>query len=361
MNLVRLPRFLLPLILRSQPEYPVAYPQPLPGSVVAVPFTPDGAFDDFARERKLPDCAVSFLFRAGIWSARASKSGFVPSTMHAEFSDDPDQAVRKLIAAGAVRRVKAGVRINESPYWTLVNEKDVTRDAEREEAEVARKRELERTRKQRQRDRDKAEREARVSAGVTPVSRETSAGVPPEKTAKRKKPQVKGNAVPRDIGVTSRGTEAPSRARARQDDFDFELDQGLVSQSSAVDAGVRARGNSDAELIDAVIEAVAERGHFGLDRATALTVGMSAVARRKAGPPTDRARYASTVIANEIDLYAKLLRGIAPPLAEILAEPRLPPEYHPFASDGGPEPTCVTCKTKKSNYRHEIPEQAVAI
>ena len=168
-------------------------------------------------------------------------------------------------------------------------------------------------------------------------------------------------------GSVSRSVpEGPSRARADQDlnqdqgpdDFDFELDPALVSQSSAVDAG--ARGASDSELAAAVIEAVRNREHFDLDPATALRVGEAAVARRKKGPPTDRAAYAKVVIANEKDLYAKLLRDIAPPLAEIVAAPDLPPEVHPFLSDGALEPTCLTCNTKETNYRHQLSRQAVA-
>jgi hypothetical protein len=324
-----------------------------------MPLIIDDEFHVFARERRLPPCALSFLILAGSWSARESRSGFVPSSMLADFSDDFAQAERTLCSAGILKRVKAGVRIVEGHGVTVVNTRDVTRDAEREEAEAARKRELERTRKQRQREKEKAEREARISAGVTPASRETSTDVPPEKTGKRKKPQVNASDVPRDIGVTSRGTEVPSRARADQDlDFDFDLDSSLVSQSSVVDAG--ARGASDGELAGAVIAAVREREHFDLDRTTALKVGVIAVGRRKKGPPTDRAAYAAAVIANEKDLYVELLRDIAPPLAEIVAGQGMPPDAHLFRSDGARPPSCLTCSTPENNYRHQAFRQEAA-
>jgi hypothetical protein len=167
----------------------------------------------------------------------------------------------------------------------------------------------------------------------------------------------------RDVSAFS-SADSPDNASSRSKDldvdfdFDFDPDSSLVSQSSAVDAG--ARGASDAELAAAVIGAVREREHFDLDPATALRVGVAAVARRKAGPPTDRAAYAKVVIANEKDLYAKLLRGVAPPLAEITAAPDQPPEIHPFASDGALEPTCLTCNTKEHNYRHQVPRKAAA-
>ena len=156
-------------------------------------------------------------------------------------------------------------------------------------------------------------------------------------------------------------TEPPSRARADFDpDFDFDLDSSPVSQSSAVDAGAGARGASDDELAEAVVAAVRAREHFDLDRATALKVGVMAVSRRKKGPPTDRAAYAAAVILNEKDLYADLLRDVAPPLGEILAEPVLPPDGHPFRSDGADRPTCLTCYTPETNYRHQPVRQEAA-
>jgi len=195
-----------------------------------------------------------------------------------------------------------------------------------------------------------------VSRRAAKSSMPADVGIPPVAVPQRNASRSVSGSVP----------EGSSRARADQDlnqdqgldDFDFELDPALVSQSSAVDAG--ARGESDDELAAAVIEAVREREHLDLDRATALRVGEAAVARRRQGPPTDRARYAATVIANEKDLYAKLLRGVAPPLAEIISAPGLPPEAHPFRSDGSIEPTCLTCHTREANYRHQVSRQDVA-
>jgi len=205
-----------------------------------MPLIVDDEFHVFARERRLPPCALSFLMLAGSWSARESRSGFVPNSMLADFSDDFAQAEGTLCSAGILKRVKAGVRIIEGRGLTVVNARDVTRDAEREEAEAERKREQERARKQRQREREKAERADRMSADVTPMSRGTSVDVTPEKTRERKKPQVNPNDVPRDIGVTSRGTPGPSRAGARGFDFDFnQREENQVSQSGVSDAGAR--------------------------------------------------------------------------------------------------------------------------
>lgn len=109
-----------------------------------------------------------------------------------------------------------------------------------------------------------------------------------------------------------------------------------------------------------MITAVAKREFFDLDRPTALKVGVMAVSRRKKGPPTDRAAYAAAVISNEKDLYAELLREVAPPRAEIFAERNQTPDGHPFRSDGATPPTCLTCSTPETNYRHEAFRQEAA-
>lgn len=200
------------LIPLARPEMTsvAVLPAPRSSGAVLMPFTLNDSFDDFAREHKLPDCAVSFLSWAGLWSARASKSGFVPSTMHAEFSDDPDRAVRALLAAGAVRRVKAGVRIAESPCWTLLNAKDVSRDIERERAEAEGQRAAWRAKKQGQRAAKRAEKRERIAAGVPGVSPETNADVPRENPGDPRKPQVNSGHVPGDIAGTSPGTAKTS-------------------------------------------------------------------------------------------------------------------------------------------------------
>src|SRR5262249_41443611 len=135
-----------------------------------MPFIVDDAFEDFAREHKLPDCSVSFLMRAGSWSARTSRSGFVPNSMLADFSSDPGQAVRALLAAKVLRRVKAGLRIVEGLGLTVVNAKDVHLDTEREKAGAEARRAKWRGDKQRQRDAEKADRRERIGAGVSGMS-----------------------------------------------------------------------------------------------------------------------------------------------------------------------------------------------
>ncbi len=92
-------------------------------------------FSAFSREHRLPGCAVSFVTNAGSWSALNSRSGFVPSTMLADFTDDPDQAVRTLCAAGVIERARGGVRFAEDcPVVTVVNAADAEQEAAEQRA-----------------------------------------------------------------------------------------------------------------------------------------------------------------------------------------------------------------------------------
>lgn len=349
------PPFTLTRTARLEMTRCAAFPPPsLPGTVL-MPFVVDDEFHVFARERRLPPCALSFLMLAGSWSARESRSGFVPNSMLSDFSDDFAQAEGTLCSAGILKRVKAGVRIVEGHGLTVVNARDVTRDAEREEAEAARKREAERTRKQRQREREKAGRAERMSAGVTPASGETSTDVPPEKTGKREKPQVSPSDVPRDIGVTSRGTESPSRARARQDDFDFDPREG-VSQSKS---DARASDADDPELVTVVANAICAEASFlpGDDQARAV-IRMFEERARKAGTVIrNKAAYYAKVVANEPDLWNGVLLPKPPPAAAEPA-PWVPPvlavrdpDQHEFDPLYRGSPVC-RCGSTKNSPKH---------
>lgn len=117
----------------ASPELSLACPVTSLGRGL-MPLIVDDAFYEFAREHRLPDCSVSFLMRAGSWSARNSRSGFVPATMLADFSDDPDQVKRTLCAAGLLERVDGGWRIAGGHGITVVNAVDVAAKAAEAEA-----------------------------------------------------------------------------------------------------------------------------------------------------------------------------------------------------------------------------------
>lgn len=334
-------------------------PAPRVPGVVLMPFTLNDSFDDFAREHHLPDCAVSFLSRAGTWSARASKSGFAPSTMHAEFSDDSDQAVRVLLAAGAVRRVKAGIRFNESPCWTLVNAKDVSRDNERRQAEAEELRAHWRGKKQRQRSAVKAEQRKRIASGVPPLSPGTNADVPPENPGNPKKRQVNGTNVPGDIGGTSPGT-AKKTASDYQD----------PSQSSGVGAvgvdliNTRAREGPSPETLAFVVARISKKRKRPVSEDEARrAIGIWDRRAEAAGKVIhEPEKFYPTCVERERDLEAIL----APPL------PAAPPEWlelgraqdpapgaHLFEPTGNPFDTACSragCGLPEKNTRVHVPE-----
>jgi hypothetical protein len=102
--------------------------------VAPMPFIVDDAFYDDPDVCSLPDCSVAFLMLAGPWSARNSRSGFVPAAMLARFSSDPDLVVKTLLAARFLERVKGGVRIAEGRGLSVVNAADVAAKAAETEA-----------------------------------------------------------------------------------------------------------------------------------------------------------------------------------------------------------------------------------
>lgn len=318
---------------------------PRPPRTALMPFTLNEPFDDFARERSLPDCAAAFLIRAGTWSARASRSGFVPSTMHAGFSSDPDQAVRALLAAGAVRRVKAGIRISESPCWTLVNARDVHRDTEREEAEAGRRRAKWRADKQRQREAGKAGRRERIEAGVSGMSTRESAHVHPENPQNPVKPQASGSDVQVDIPGTS--TWTPGKPASDNQD----QDQSGVNQSNA-----RAREGLSPGTLASVTAGIS--GKLGRPVSDGEALRAAAEWRRRAEGAGrvihDPVKFYATCIRRERALELILAPPLPPPPQEWLgAAPEPVPGWHPFEPDPNPfTDSCLRCGVRRANARH---------
>jgi hypothetical protein len=319
-----------------------------------MPFTLNDAFDDFARMHRLPDCAWSFLSRAGTWSARASKSGFVPSTMHAEFSDDHDQAVRALLAAGALRRVKAGVRIAESHCWTLLNARDVHRDSERQKAEAEERREKWRDEKQRQRAEKKAGQRGRIAAGVPAMSAGENADVHRNNPGKPEKPQVNGSGVQVDMSTVSTGT---AKTNASDSDQDLSIGVGVIN--------ARAREDLSPETLNAVVAGISKK----LKR-----IVTEAEARRAIAEWNRRAEEKGQVILEPPKFYAtcirreRLLEAIVAPPPNLLwvqlgEAPEPVPGGHAYRPD--PDPfidSCAHpgCGLRRMNARH-VSQEANAV
>ena len=349
--------FALTPLARPEMTSVAVLPAPRVHGAVLMPFTLNDPFDDFAREHHLPDCAVSFLSRAGTWSARASKSGFVPSTMHAEFSDDSDQAVRALLAAGAVRRVKAGVRISESHYWTLVNARDVSRDSERARAEAEELRARWRGKKQRQRAAAKAEQRHRITSGVSGVSPGTNADVPSGNPGNPEKRQVNGGDVPGDIAGTSPGT-----AKTTASDYQ---DQSVEVGSIGVDLinGRGREGPSPGTLSFVVAETSKKAG-----RAVAEVEALRAIAvwDARAGESGrvvhDPAKFYTTCIKRERALEAILAPPPDPLWVQLGTAPEPVSGGHAFEPD--PNPLIDSCSRDRCGLprknAHHVNQEANA-
>jgi len=78
-------------------------------------FKVDDSFYDHPKIFDAPDCAVALWTRSGSWSARNLTNGFVPTGITRRFCDDPDTAVKELLARRLWSRVKGGFQFHD---WT---------------------------------------------------------------------------------------------------------------------------------------------------------------------------------------------------------------------------------------------------
>lgn len=341
---------LMPPLARP-PHYPemssVGFPHnpPLPAERgVAVPFTIDDSFfDTFGG---LPDCSVSFLSRAGAWSARTSHSGFVPTWALAQLGSDPDQAMKPLISAGIIRRVRNGIKIAEGIGLAVVNASDVLRDIEREETAAGERREAWRIKKRGQRREKTAERQDRIAAGVSAVSPGENANVPPDSPAKKKKTQVSGNNVPGDIRGTSPGTPPRDASESNQD-------QSIgVGQ---VDAG--AREAPDPAVVSVVMDLASKKAGRDVSAAEACRAIRVWEARAdEAGKVIhDQAKFFETCVGREKRIEIILAPPPNPLWTELAAAPEPVPGAHAYEPDPSPfVDSCARprCGLPRKNAHH---------
>lgn len=306
-----------------------------PGAVLMPLIIDDSFYDDLGAS--LPARSLSLLLPAASWSARRSKSGFVPAWMVAKLSDDPDRDTGPLQAAGIVRRVKGGgMQITEGKGITIIN-------ADVAEAEAERKREQGRLRSQRKRDRDKAARTAAITAGVTQPSRASGPGVTRTERAKSKKPQVAVPNVTRYEAGSSRVTDPIDRSN-----------QDLSIGGHQVDA--RAREEDPAVVADVAAALCEVTGRDDIGEPEALrAIGVIRDRARRAKRKIRSPKYFRTAVLNEADPYDELLLPAAPPSAEIFADPVPPGEVHLFNPDPRPGmgEVCQDCPKLRSNRVHK--------
>jgi hypothetical protein len=288
----------------------------------------------------LPECSLSLLMPAASWSARNSKSGFVPSWLIAKLSSDPDRSTGPLYAARIARRGKGGgMHIVPGNGITVVNADDA---AEQEE----RIREQGRIRAKRKRDRDKAARAAAEAvtrdAGVTSPS--PMRDVTQTKGSERKKPQVKAKNVTRDASVTA------EIDGSHQDDQDQSIGVGLIN------AGARVAPDP------AIVTLVAAGCSKKLKRIVSEAEASQAIAewnrRAEAAGKVihEPEKFYPTCVKREHNLEAILAPSLpAPPLEWLVPTPASGPGVHVFEADSDPfVDACAYpgCGLKEPNVRH---------
>jgi hypothetical protein len=156
-------------------------------------FRVDDSFHEHPKVFDAPDCAVALWTRAGTWSAHNLTDGFVPSSILARFTGDPQKAARELVRRGLWFRVKGGFQFHD---W---HDYQPTREA----VENDRKMKTERQRRWREAKRRRpvdasthASRDASKDGAPYPPRPEGSGAVPaPKRAANGGRPTPSGPAT----------------------------------------------------------------------------------------------------------------------------------------------------------------------
>lgn len=252
-------------------------------------FKVDDSFYDHSKVFDAPDCAMALWIRAGCWSARNLRDGFVPAGMPARLCDDPDTAVRELLNRGLWRRAKDGYQFHDWKDYQPTAEKVLATRAKRAEA-------------------------GRLG-GLAKAGKQTASNLPDGSQEDAKQIPAPSRPVPSVVSVVSQ----LSRRYARDlDDDDF--------QKRLIGLNHRKCG---------VVLAAAEI------RTMALRI-----LEHGNGKVRDPQPYVIQAVENEPDPVGRWLperRGEEP-------TPPPPADLHPFKPDG--HGRCEVCEFPESNRRH---------
>lgn len=265
-------------------------------------FNVDDSFYDHPKVWDAPDCAVALWCRAGSWSARSPRRGFVPAGMPARLCGDPEAAVRELLKRGLWIRTKGGYLFHDWSDWNLSSE------------EVEHKR------------RQNAERQRRHRASVKEDTGQDSAVT---------------RYVTRDKRVSHNPQSNPIQSPHLVD---------VVSRLSDRYAHVL----DDDDLLKAVIETIhAKTGRsIGADDARRIAASILSAAKRQVDDPV---AYATKAIRREKDPVGRWLssQGDFQP-AMLLAVPDPPPRPDQHAYEDGPNGVCARCTFPRSNQSRHL-------
>jgi hypothetical protein len=265
-------------------------------------FNVDDSFYDHPKVWDAPDCAVALWCRAGSWSARSPRRGFVPSGMPARLCGDPEAAVRELLERGLWLRTKGGYLFHDWDDWNLSSE------------EVKRKREQNAERQRRYRE--------SAGKGDSPAQEDVTLSVTRYVTQDKRvsnAPQSNPIQSPRLVDVVSHLSDRYARI----------LD--------------------DDELLKAVIRSIHAKTArtIGAEDARRIAADILAAAKHQVSDP---AAYVTKAIRGEKDPIG---RWFGDPAAfqpsMLMAVPDSAPG-HPY--EPGPEGRCQECRLPEANQRH---------
>jgi hypothetical protein len=366
-------------------------------------FTPDDAFYDHPEAWDLPDCAVALLTRAGSWSARNRRNGFVPSSMLARFTSDPDLAVSELLRRNLWRRAAGGCQFTRWPGWTGTGEAVRADVVDTEAAEKrARKLAAEARRQALFRDQDlkKAIRDRDADqcryCGIAVrwgKGRASDSGtydhIDPEgdnslenlvvaccscNSAKRRLTPAEagmalldppsGQSPPRPRNGSRNASNASTKASNGYNPLsdDQDLDQNQSSRGKRNRHLEAAPAHETDELVAAVIDALRETTGQAISGKQALhAIGVIRKRRRNArNRIIDAMSYIPAACRREADPWKELLLDPAPVLEAMLAESpagQSDSERHPYELD--PRTGVCKCDNPKSNWRHQQQDEAI--
>jgi hypothetical protein len=277
-------------------------------------FNVDDSFYDHPKVWDAPDCAVALWCRAGSWSARSPRRGFVPSGMPARLCGDPETAVRELLGRGLWLRTKGGYLFHDWNDWNLSSE------------EVEHKRKLAAERQRRHRE----------SAGKEGSTGDSHASVTRDGT-RDKRVSHNPQSNPIQSPAVDVGNQSPDR-NARDEPPAVRAVENLADQFAHV--------LDDDDLLKAVIKTIhARTGRaIGGDDARRIAGSILAAAKRQADDP---AAYVTRAIEREKNPVARWLSEPGSFQPSMLIPLAGGADQHAY--EDGPSGVCARCDFPESN------------
>ena len=236
-------------------------------------FKVDDSFYDHPKVFDAPDCVLALWLRAGAWSARNLRDGFVPAKLPARLCDDPDTAVRELLDRGLWRRAKGGYQFHD---WT--DYQPTREEVERDRAAAAERQRRRRARVKGQEDEGTVTPPSRRDSRVSHTDSHGGSSRPPTRPVPSRKDGS-------SLGPHLQVADAP----AKTDDDDQELEK------------------LNEQIENRIIELLTEQTGRPVDRAWASRVRRQILDDRQVGNPLS---YVAAAIRGEPQKYMPSSRPV---------------------------------------------------